>query len=47
MSAGTLRRVRTLVISDLHVGASERTDLLRRAELREPLLEACAESTGS
>jgi hypothetical protein len=40
MSAGTLRRVRTLVISDLHVGASKRTDLLRRAELREPLLEA-------
>jgi len=28
------------VISDLHVGASKRTDLLRRAELREPLVEA-------
>src|SRR4051794_3041954 len=40
MRAGRLRRVRTLVISDLHVGASKRTDLLRRAELREPLLEA-------
>jgi calcineurin-like phosphoesterase family protein len=32
--------VRTLVISDLHVGASTRADLLRRAELREPLVEA-------
>ena len=40
MRAGTLRRVRTLVISDLHLGASKRTDLLRRPELREPLLEA-------
>jgi hypothetical protein len=40
MSAGTLRRVRTLVISDLHVGAAKRTDLLRRRQLREPLLEA-------
>src|SRR6185312_1335994 len=40
MSAGTLRRVRTLVISDLHIGASTRADLLRRAELREPLIEA-------
>jgi hypothetical protein len=40
MSAGTLRRVRTLVISDLHIGASTRADLLRRAELREPLVEA-------
>src|SRR4051795_13131210 len=30
MSAGTLRPVRTLVISDLHVGAAKRTDLLRR-----------------
>jgi hypothetical protein len=32
--------VRTLVISDLHVGATTHADLLRRAELREPLLEA-------
>jgi calcineurin-like phosphoesterase family protein len=40
MRAGTLRPVRTLVISDLHVGASTRSDLLRRPELREPLIEA-------
>jgi hypothetical protein len=40
MSAGTLRRVRTLVISDLHIGASTRADLLRRPELREPLIAA-------
>ena len=40
MRAATLRRVRTLVISDLHLGANTRADLLRRAELREPLLEA-------
>src|SRR4051794_4425076 len=40
MSAGTLRPVRTLVISDLHLGASTRADLLRRPELREPLVEA-------
>jgi hypothetical protein len=32
--------VRTLVISDLHLGAATRVDLLRRPELREPLLEA-------
>jgi metallophosphoesterase superfamily enzyme len=32
--------VRTLVISDLHLGASTEADLLRRAELREPLVEA-------
>jgi hypothetical protein len=32
--------VRTLVISDLHLGAPYRTDLLRRPELRAPLLEA-------
>ena len=32
--------MRTLVVSDLHLGATKRTDLLRRAELREPLLEA-------
>src|SRR3954447_12919622 len=40
MRAGTLRPVRTLVISDLHLGASTRADLLRRPELREPLVEA-------
>jgi Calcineurin-like phosphoesterase len=33
-------RVRTLVISDLHLGASTRADLLRRADLRVPLIEA-------
>jgi hypothetical protein len=32
--------VPTLVISDLHLGAARGTDVLRRAELREPLLEA-------
>jgi len=32
--------VRTLVISDLHLGAATRADVLRRADLREPLLEA-------
>ena len=32
--------MRTLVISDLHLGRTERADLLRRADLREPLLEA-------
>jgi calcineurin-like phosphoesterase family protein len=32
--------VRTLVISDLHIGASTHADLLRRPELREPLVEA-------
>jgi hypothetical protein len=32
--------VRTLVISDLHLAAATRADLLRRPELREPLLEA-------
>jgi hypothetical protein len=31
--------VRTLVVSDLHLGKPERTDLLRREELRAPLLE--------
>jgi hypothetical protein len=34
--------VRTLLISDLHLGAARETDLLRRADLREPLLEALA-----
>jgi hypothetical protein len=32
--------VRTLVISDLHLGATGRGDLLRRPELRAPLIEA-------
>jgi hypothetical protein len=32
--------VRTLVISDLHLGAASGADVLRRAELREPLLAA-------
>jgi predicted phosphodiesterase len=32
--------VRTLVVSDLHVGSSKAADLVRRPELREPLLEA-------
>src|SRR4051812_48679945 len=31
--------VRTLVISDLHLGRADRGDLLRRADLRAPLLE--------
>jgi Calcineurin-like phosphoesterase len=31
--------MRTLVISDLHLGAASREDVLRHAELREPLLE--------
>lgn len=37
--------MRTLVISDLHLGATSRKDLLRRAELRAPLIEAL--DTGS
>jgi hypothetical protein len=32
--------MRTLVVSDHHLGRREHTDLLRRADLREPLLEA-------
>jgi metallophosphoesterase superfamily enzyme len=32
--------VRSLVISDLHLGKAARTDLLRRAELRAPLIDA-------
>jgi hypothetical protein len=32
--------MRTLVVSDLHLGAASGKDLLRRPELREPLLEA-------
>jgi len=35
--------VRTLVISDLHLGAASGKDLLRRAELRAPLIEALRE----
>jgi predicted phosphodiesterase len=35
--------VRTLVISDLHLGSGTHADLLRRAELREPLLAALAD----
>jgi len=35
--------MRTLVISDLHLGSSSRADLLRRGELREPLLCAVAD----
>ena len=34
--------MRTLVISDLHLGAASGKDLLRRAELRAPLIEALA-----
>jgi hypothetical protein len=34
--------VRTLVISDLHIGAATGKDLVRRAELRAPLVEALA-----
>lgn len=35
--------MRTLVLSDLHLGGVSRSDLLRRAALREPLLQAAAE----
>ena len=35
--------MRTLIISDLHLGGIARADLLRRAELRAPLLEALAD----
>src|ERR1700759_2727721 len=34
--------MRTLVLSDLHLGGASRSDLLRRAELRAPLLELAA-----
>src|SRR3954465_7388502 len=41
---GTLvASVKTLVISDLHLGRTERSDLLRRRDLREPLLAALAD----
>jgi hypothetical protein len=36
--------MRTLVLSDLHVGSALRADLLRRPELREPLLRAAADA---
>jgi predicted phosphodiesterase len=35
--------MRTLILSDLHLGSNSGSDLLRRAELRAPLLEAIAE----
>src|SRR5580698_4492843 len=35
--------MRTLILSDLHLGSISRADLLRRAELRAPLLEAIAD----
>src|SRR5580700_6202806 len=35
--------MRTLIVSDLHLGSTSNSDLLRRAELRAPLLEAVAE----
>ncbi len=35
--------VRTLILSDLHLGGVSRSDLLRRRELREPLLRAVAD----
>ena len=34
--------MRTLIVSDLHLGRTGASDLLRRADLREPLLEAIA-----
>jgi predicted phosphodiesterase len=34
--------MRTLILSDLHLGSVSRADLLRRADLREPLLQAVA-----
>ena len=36
--------MRTLIISDLHLGSPSGTDVLRRAELRESLLEAVADA---
>jgi len=35
--------MRTLIISDLHLGSSSESDLLRRGELREPLLQLAGE----
>ena len=39
--------MRTIVVSDLHVGSAKHADLLRRPELREPLIEAVREADGS
>lgn len=36
--------MRTLIVSDLHLGSVTRADLLRRPELRAPLLEAAADA---
>lgn len=36
--------MRTLIVSDLHLGARSRVDLARRPELREPLLRAAEEA---
>ena len=38
--------MRTVVVSDLHLGALVKVDLVRRRELREPLLEALAAPPG-
>jgi len=35
--------MRTLILSDLHLGSATRADLLRRPELRAPLIEAIAD----
>jgi hypothetical protein len=35
--------MRTLILSDLHLGSRSQSDLLRRPEMRAPLLEAVAE----
>jgi hypothetical protein len=35
--------MRTLILSDLHLGSSTRADLLRRPQLREPLIAAVAD----
>ncbi|MGA2320597.1 MAG: hypothetical protein ABSG95_07620 [Solirubrobacteraceae bacterium] len=35
--------MRTLIVSDLHLGSLSRSDLLRRSELRAPLIEALAD----
>src|SRR3984893_14985884 len=35
--------MRTLIVSDLHLGSVSGSDLLRRPELRAPLLEAVAD----
>ena len=42
LSPAQLLAMKTLVVSDLHLGAARRVDLLRRPELRAPLLEALA-----